>query len=140
VQGQKAQFLLAVDFHNGFSSGGGVRFLLPENPAIASFSPMSLRESGGVIVDIDTATLPLGKTRFTLQTVEDASYARFAFVEIEVVSAGGLVFSTFGPSGATDYGSVVPVNAQGQIYLQLSYTNNLGERLWWQLRDDRHQR
>ena len=129
VQGQKAQFLLAVDFHNGFATTGGVGFLLPENPAIATFSPAVLRESGGVIVDVATGTLPPGKSRFTIQSLEDRSYARFTFVEIEVVSVAGLVFSTFGPSGQTDYNSVVPVNAQGQIFLQLSYTNNLGERV-----------
>lgn len=62
VKGQPARALIAVGFHLGFATAGGVDFTTTGDIAanLIDFTPTPVASTGGVLMTIDTATLAAG--------------------------------------------------------------------------------
>ncbi|NBR87178.1 MAG: hypothetical protein EBS84_01985 [Proteobacteria bacterium] len=112
IKGTVANILLKVDMLNGFVTPNGVTMQLPGNPTIATFTPVPLRQSGGVMMKIDTATLAAGTNLWDVQSAEANSVTRSAPFELQVVTvAEGKFYS----SGQELLGPLT-ISAQGEFY------------------------
>ena len=110
LKGGTATFIVKVGFHNGFTSANGVGIIVPEAPAIPVFSPSPVFGSGGVLLSINTNNLAVGVYNFTVQTLEDASFARFAKFKLNVVQPASARFYLAGVEVTS-----VSRNTQGEV-------------------------
>jgi hypothetical protein len=92
IKGTSLSVPLKVNLLNGFSTTGGIGFLVPEAPAAASFAPANTKNSGGVLLTLNTGGLNPGKHSLHAQTLENNSYARFAAFDVEVLSVANIKF------------------------------------------------
>jgi len=62
VNGQIAEFVCRLDFLNGFTTPTGVNFTLQGLPSgtSATFLPVPVKNTGGVLLKIDTTPLAAG--------------------------------------------------------------------------------
>ncbi|MDY0044348.1 MAG: carboxypeptidase-like regulatory domain-containing protein, partial [Syntrophales bacterium] len=81
IKGQVAEYVVAVDFLNDFSTAGGISFsidpaTLPAG-AVATFTPVPLKNPGGVLLKIDTANVAPGDYEIRLKAEEAATQPRY---------------------------------------------------------------
>lgn len=125
IRGSTATFVVQADFFNGFASAAGVTFTVPQAPlGIASFSPLPLRNSGGVLLSIATGGLPEGTYEWTVQSVEADSAPRTVPITLVVHQVASVTF----------YHNSAPVtslniNQQGEIHLGFELFNSAGDLL-----------
>ena len=113
VRGTRAKFVVQADFLNGFASAGGVSFAVPQAPpGVATFSPVPLKESGGVVLTIDTTTLTPGVHEWTVQATEATSVPRAAAFTLDVRQVASVTFRHGGGPVAS-----LNVGSQGELFV-----------------------
>lgn len=117
LRGQRINLPFRVDFMNGFVSQGGVSMMLTMPVPSAPETPRLVR-SGGFAVELDTATLAVGRHAGLAQTLEDHSYARFASFIVDVRTTSDILFTTnSGESTVT----AIKVTKQGEFSSDFSH-------------------
>jgi hypothetical protein len=96
VKGQVAEYLVRVDFHNDFETAEGITFSIdPETlppGAVVSFTPVPLKNDGGVLLKIDTADVDPGDYLVILKAEEGETQPRFVPFLLEVVTIEEIQF------------------------------------------------
>jgi len=125
VRGSKAKWVVQVDCLNGFSSPLGMTFTVPEAPAgTAVFNPLPLRNSGGVLLTLDTTTLAAGDYDWTIQSNEAASLPRTARIRFTVHTVASIAFIQ-----SDTVVTSLNINTQGEIPIGFELRNSSGDRL-----------
>jgi hypothetical protein len=125
VRGSKAKWVVQVDFLNGFTSPLGMTFTVPEAPAgTAVFNPLPLRNSGGVLLTLDTTTLAAGDYEWTIQSTEATSLPRTARIRFTVHTVASVAFIQ-----SDTVVTSLNVNTQGEIFIGFELRNSSGDRL-----------
>jgi hypothetical protein len=137
VQGQKAEIVLKVGFHHGFTTSNGIGFFSPEFPSETTFTPVPVKSPGGVLLIIDTSGMSPGVHSGSVQSLEDTSYARFAPFTLEVVTIADVRFfdnntekTLITAKTITNQGQFGANNFQyGQPYVSYEVIDNNGDTL-----------
>lgn len=125
VRGSKVKWVVQVDFLNGFTSPLGVTFAVPEAPAGAAvFNPLPLRNSGGVLLTLDTSSLAAGDYDWTIQSNEAASLPRTARIRFTVHTVASVAFIQ-----SDTVVTSLSINTQGEIPIGFELRNSSGDRL-----------
>ena len=115
IKGDIAGFTVKVNFHNGFTTSNGINFSVSGISSGVFFTPVPIKNSGGVLLKIDTANLVPGTYNATVQSVEGASAARTAEFTLEVVTVNDIKFYEFDLSSQRVYLTSKDVTVQGQL-------------------------
>ncbi|MFH2091922.1 MAG: hypothetical protein ABIJ31_06130 [Pseudomonadota bacterium] len=103
VKGQIAEFVCRLDFLNGFTTQTGVNFTIQDLPAgtSATFVPVPVKNTGGVLLKIDTSTLAAGIYPFIIHASDGSTATRLATGSLEVVTISGIRFYRYNPPNQT---------------------------------------
>jgi len=96
IRGQMAEFVISVEFWNGFTTQTGIALSLM-SPAggglpIHDFTPVPLKNRGGAVLKIDTSSLAAGEHQFMVQAIESHTLPRTAGFGLEVVTVSDIQF------------------------------------------------
>lgn len=98
VPGQTAEFVVQVDFLDGFSTTG-ITLQVPEAPAgAASFTPSTLTREGGSLLRIATGTIAPAVYNWHVEAASPGGGTRSAPFTLEVAGSGEIEFYTFDES------------------------------------------
>lgn len=136
VKGQTVEFVLRLDFLNGFTTGNGVNFTvqgLPQDTPV-TFLPVPLKNTGGVLLKIDTTPLAAGDYSFSIQADDGIAAPRTVAGFLEVVTISDIRFfeSVWDPAGGTNittYLTEKTVTTQGYIVLSVDAVDSKG-KIW----------
>ncbi len=98
VKGQAAEYVIRVDFYNDFETSGGITFSVGESTlpqgAVASFTPVPLKNQGGVLLKIDTTNVDAGDYDIIIQAqaAEAGAQPRKAEIYLDVVTIQDINF------------------------------------------------
>ena len=112
IKGATLNIPVKIGLWHGFTTTNGITFLLPEAPSAAAFAPVNMKTAGGVLLTLDTSGLPPGKQTLQVQTMEEHAYARFASLELEVVTVADIKFALMGTEITS---GTLAINAQGEL-------------------------
>ncbi len=136
VKGQVAEYLIALEFFNDFSTTGGITFsidpaTLPQG-AVATFNPSApMKNAGGCLLNINTTSVAPGEYDLLLKAEEAGTEPRYVPFTMEVTTIYTINFSQWVYDPVT-YGSTkVPVSeinltAQGQLSLDIEAVDTMG--------------
>jgi len=133
VKGQTAESLIRVDFLNDFTTQDGVDFAVQDLPtgATATFLPVPVKSTGGVLLRIDTTNVVAGDYQIAIQTNEPNTVSRLASLLLQVVTISDIKFSetTWDPvsqTSTTTYPTSKEVTAQGQLFINVQAIDSKG--------------
>ncbi|MBW2037572.1 MAG: carboxypeptidase regulatory-like domain-containing protein [Deltaproteobacteria bacterium] len=117
IKGQTAYFVVALDFKNGFTTEDGIDFTLMDpggtiqNPV---FTPVPIKNPGGVLLKIDTANLGSGKYPLLIQAIKGGNLYCSVPIFLEVVTVSDIKFYEY-TDGNKDYITSKNVTTQGTL-------------------------
>lgn len=133
VKGQALECLIRVDFLNGFTTQAGVGFAVQNLPAgaTATFLPVPVKNTGGVLLKIDTSNLNPGDYQITISANEPNTAARMVSLFLQVVTISDIRFyeTTWDPVNQiniTTYLTSKEVTSQGQFYINVEAIDSRG--------------
>jgi len=131
VKGQPAKVPMRVDFYHGFTSSGGINFQMSSsNSSIAAvFTPVPLRNAGGVVLKIDTSGLAAGTYQLTVNTIEGASLQRMATFTLKVITTSDIKFYEYDAGYNKNYITSKSVSQQGSLAIYTEGTDSDGNPL-----------
>jgi hypothetical protein len=125
IRGSIAKFVVQADFFNGYTSADGVGFVVPQAPpGLATFSPLPLRNSGGVLLSIPTTSLAAGTYQWTVQSVEAGTVPRSFPITLVVHQVASATFIQGGAPVTS-----LNVSQQGEIHVGFELRNSAGDLL-----------
>ncbi len=133
VKGQIAEFVYRLDFLNGFTTQTGVNFTIQGLPpgTGATFLPIPVKNTGGVVLKINTASLSAGEYPFTIQATDGVVATRQASCSLKVAAIKDIRFSetTWDSGSGTNiitYLTDKTISTQGQITLTVEAVDTDG--------------
>ncbi len=132
IQGQTAEFVVDVKFVSGFSTAGGINFFIPEaSDGSYAFSPVPVKNPGGVLLQIDTSSLAAGTYEWQVQSLEDQSSAQFAPITLNVIHPTDILFDVW--DGTQTQNDVTSVNVASQDKFEVCgrIMDDDGEEMEW---------
>ena len=99
IKGQKAEFLLNVQTFNNYTTAQGINFSNSNAGLNAFFTPLPIKNSGGLIMRIDTTNLAAGTYQGNIQANDGSPTTRTVPFTLQVVTVTDLKFydSTYDP-------------------------------------------
>lgn len=132
VRGENAEFVIRVDLLDGFPPGSAINFALDGAPAGAAvFSPVPVRNQGGVRLVVDTTGVPAGSYRWQVHSFIGGpeSYSARREIRLDVVNTTGGEFYTLGPDGRRTVVSSLNLSGQRRVYLHVAGAASDGQPL-----------
>lgn len=130
IKGQKAEFVLNLQFFNNYSTTQGIGFTTDQPSLNPVLTPVPVLNAGGVVMKIDTANLAAGTYRGNIQYGEGVSATKSAPFTLQVVTATDIKFYNwvYDPNTTTStktYVTQIDVAAQGMITGFMSINNEV---------------
>ncbi len=138
VKGQVAEYVIAIDFLNDFATTSGITFSIDPSTlpagAITTFTPVPLKNAGGVLLKIDTSAVAAGDYSILLKTEEANTQPRYVPFLLEVVTINSInfyryVYNPLTQTNTREDVTQIDLTAQGQFNsygLQIDATDSLG--------------
>jgi hypothetical protein len=130
VKGQIVEFVFRLDFLNGFTTQNGVNFILQGLPQ-GTFLPIPVKNTGGVLLKIDTTSLDAGIYPFVVQASDGSAATRLTSGFLEVVTITDIRFSesvedSNSGTWSTIYLTSKTVTSQGSFFLTVDAIDSNG--------------
>ena len=130
IKGEVAEFLVSIEFRNGFASAAGVSLSVPQLGAGAMFSPAPLKASGGGLISIPTTNLNAGVHHWTVRA-SDGVHPPLDFpISLEIVTITNIAFTTRDESFMTiPLSNPHSVTNQGPLVIGAKFTDSNGTEI-----------
>jgi len=137
VKGQETEFVVAVDFKNGFTPTDGITFSMTElSGASPVFTPASLTTEGGTLLKIDTSGVAAGIYTPLVNAFKDGSATPYCSVPflLEVVTVSNINFYEWDESYTTKtYITEKAVTSQGRVTINYEAIDSNGDVVTYEI-------
>lgn len=128
IKGEVAEYVVSIEFRNGFVSASGVNLSIPQLGTGPIFSPRPLKDSGGGVLTIPTANLNTGLHHWMVRA-DDGVHPHLEFpISLEVVTITNITFTGRDPATFAEVPLPNPytVTQQGNLVIGASFTDHMG--------------
>ena len=138
VKGQTAEFVVTIDFKNGFTTTSGISFTLmdPSGGSVPShyFTPVPIKNPGGVLLKIETTDLAAGEYPLLIQTLKGGNPYCSVPIFLEVVRVNNIKFYEWDETHTNkNYITQKNVTTQGAVNIcyECEVVDSEGKTLPW---------